>query len=1181
LPSKTEVYGLETTGLNLVSKMTYGYDEENFAQESNQIITPIQHDTANFGASLIAGRGNSTSVTRWNTDFPTSASEAVTSRIRYDIAGSPVAALDPLNRKVKTDYADSFNDTTVSRNTFAYPTTLTDPANNSSTVKYRYDTGANVWAKSPAPAGNTSGKETTREYDTIGRLSKETIVNSGAYTRYEYPANQIQSKVYSTIIDTNNNGADQSDEVMSESWTDGAGRTLRARTEHPGSTGGYSGSLAEYDILGQVKRSTVPTEINSNYEPAGDDQIRGWLWTSAEYDWKGRVTREINTDGTDRLMNYDGCGCAGGQVTTIQSESVPNQANTTARRTQKSYQDILGRTYKTEVLNWDNSVYSTVKNTFNGRDQAIEVKQYQGTDTSATFQTTTATFDGHGRLKTQHRPEQQNSNGTPAYTNYNYNINDSISSITDARGATTNYVYNDSRGLLTNINYGVPANSNIPVTPGVSFTYDNIGNRTSMTDGVGNMSYEYNQLSQMTAETRQFSDYLTDPTVPANGFRLEYNYTLGGQLKSYKDPYNRQFDFSFDKSGRNTSVNGTVYSGVTNYSSNLQYRAFGTVKQINYGNQTTATMTYNNRLQPNSYRLMDGTQTLFGKDYSYTTGTNNDNDGLLKKSVHYDDTQSVNERAKRNQVNKYDAQGRIVKSETGEDGLTPFGANNKNGPFQQSYSYNAFGNLTGKNDRDFGNNIVGCTGCPRDIVSTETIVNNRTQSSYYSAHYSGQTINDYQYDADGRMLLRNGITVQYDAVGRRVFINATGTNLDDSYGFDGNGDLTKWQQYGDGSQFLYYVKSSVFKADVLELDSTGAMKKEYVFSPNRAKVAYFKDNEVIWMHSEPSGKESYEFKQDRTANLKQTYDPTGATATSNGYNGGGSCPPNTCWSQANTSVTAMMNMGYRGLETLMARRQEQLFQDSMFWLVSAGVFVDPNNRLGSAQLSDDNLRYRLSANGNGSHNFFSGSSGSYFGYSNLDSYVSGFTDAKVSGISEDKYFRSALEDFLSNNPNCLEIIRAISRVNGDGEFNDFMAGVFIIDTSKNPELLNKTLGQLGATTVPENVKSTKLGDAFTQKIKVGENDVILPIGVAATVWDTGVIYVSSNISTSNVGLKIFHEMLHAYFKGNHIDIAKQLNLPLSKGSTNPFDTSPNSTNQKLMDTDASLNLDKWLASGCK
>jgi YD repeat-containing protein len=676
LPSKTEVYGLETNGLNLVSKMTYAYDEENFAQESNQIITPIQHDTANFGATFISGRANQTSTTRWNTEFPTSASEAVTSKIRYDIAGSPVAALDPLNRKVKTNYADSFNDTTVSRNTYAYPTTLTDPANNSSTVKYRFDTGANVRAKSPAPAGNTNGKETTREYDSIGRLSKETVLNNGAYTRYEYPPNQIQSKVYSTIIDTNNNGADQADEVMSEAWTDGAGRTLRARTEHPGSMGGYSGTLAEYDILGQLKRSTVPTEINSNYEPAGDDAIRGWLWTSAEYDWKGRVTREINTDGTDRLMNYDGCGCAGGQVTTVRSENLAE-----GRRTLKTYQDTLGRTYKTEKLNWDASIYASTITELNGLDRALQVREYEGSNTTpnANFQLTNYTYDGHGRLKTEHLPQQQANKNTT----YEYYADDRILSKTDGRGVKTNYLYN-SVGLLTNINYETPADPNIVVSANVGFEYDALGNRVWMTDGLGRLDYVYDELSRLTTETRQFT-----PGQSPNSFQLSYNYNLSGGLKSLSDQSGTSVLYTHDKIARVTEVAANSNGNVISIANNAQYRAWGEMKHLEYGNGQQMNMSFNNRLQAQSFNLSKNGQAAIQKQYDYHA------DGSLRYAQDLLDP-------KFDKMNTYDHVGRLKDARSGAEARGQTETNMQNLPYRQTYNYAAFGNTVNKSNLSWG-----------------------------------------------------------------------------------------------------------------------------------------------------------------------------------------------------------------------------------------------------------------------------------------------------------------------------------------------------------------------------------------------------------------------------------------------------------------------------------------------
>lgn len=125
-----------------------------------------------------------------------------------------------------------------------------------------------------------------------------------AYTRYEYPDNQTHSKVYSTVTDTNgNNIGDASDEILSESYFDGAGRVRQSRNpikfDASSTPTAWAGTVTEYDILGQVRRQSVPTEIGSDWTPTGDDFVRDWLWTYQKYDWKGRVTRKINTDGAD------------------------------------------------------------------------------------------------------------------------------------------------------------------------------------------------------------------------------------------------------------------------------------------------------------------------------------------------------------------------------------------------------------------------------------------------------------------------------------------------------------------------------------------------------------------------------------------------------------------------------------------------------------------------------------------------------------------------------------------------------------------------------------------------------------------------------------------------------------------------------------------------------------------
>src|SRR6266478_1219491 len=148
----------------------------------------------------------------------------------------------------------------------------------------------------------------------------------------------------------------------------------------------------------------------------------GWLYTQQTYDWKGRPLVTTNTDNTTKTASYGGCGCAGGEVVTLTDE---------ATRTQKVYSDVLGRQWKTEVLNWDSTVYSTTSSTFNARDQVTLVRQYQGADTSSVYQDTTMAYDGYGRLQTKHVPEQ----ASASVTTYTYIANDTVQSVTDARGA--------------------------------------------------------------------------------------------------------------------------------------------------------------------------------------------------------------------------------------------------------------------------------------------------------------------------------------------------------------------------------------------------------------------------------------------------------------------------------------------------------------------------------------------------------------------------------------------------------------------------------------------------------------------------------------------------------------------------------------------------------------------------
>lgn len=850
LPAAVQISGRDSSGLDLVSKMTYGYDEENFLVETNQNISSvIQHDNTNYSLNFVTGRGNLSTVTRWDADNPTNSSNAVTSKARYDIAGSVVARLDPLNRKIAIDYTDNFNDGT-GRNTYAYPKHLTDFAGNSSTAKYRFDIGFNVWAKSPNLNANTPGKETTREYDDKGRLSKETVVNNGAYTRYEYPTNGTQLNTYSTVVDNDNDGADADDEVLTESLFDGAGRIRMSRVPHTfntnGTTATWAGTVTEYDIVGRVKRQSVPTEINSSWAAAGEDATRGFLWNAKEFDWKDRVTKVIptdstGTDGKEQLITYEGCGCAGGQITTIKgaiADAVDMAGNmqTSKRRTRKIYEDILGRTFKTEALDLDGgTIYSTTKAIFNGRDQAVSITQYAGAEGATPNQETTAAFDGHGRLVSSHKPEQRDSSNNLKYTTYSYNADNSIQSMTDGRGVVTNYTYNSTTGRLSQISWTVPQGSNIEGTPSVIFNYDNMGNRLSMVDGLGTVNYQYNSLSQMTSETRVFNDSL--PEKPSGNYQISYTYTLGGQLKSYTDPYGKEIAYTHDRRGRLNSVTGTSFAGVTSYANAPVYRAWGALKSLDYGSGYKMSQTFDNGLRALTYNLdnpNDSNPAIFDKDYEYYA------DGRLKLA-----DENVTNLDKFDRLFIYDHQARVKDAKSGIEAKGQTETNLIKLPYRQTYTYSA---LSGVASRD------------------STLWNYNDGDWFFTYAYSNNRVinGGYQYDNDGRQIFGDDTTFTYDARGLLSLSSHFERNeIEPTY--DGDGREGKRSQRAWNAQnnswnpwdARYFVYSSVLRRHLTEVGPTGKKKRTYVVGAGavvaRQAVDDSDQESVGWEHRDPSG----------------------------------------------------------------------------------------------------------------------------------------------------------------------------------------------------------------------------------------------------------------------------------------------------------------------------------------
>ncbi|HVF51360.1 MAG TPA: Ig-like domain-containing protein [Pyrinomonadaceae bacterium] len=808
---------------NLQSKVSYEYDaggdflvEQTPAQEGSI----VQHDAA-YNQSFVQGRGLVSRVRRWDVDDADNAAKVTEQKSVHNTTGSLVASLDALNNKTTFVYADHFDDS-VNRRTLAYPTAIADAAQNllpeaqrkSFSLTYEFDTGRVVRTR------DVKGAEQTFTFDRAGRLTRSArrdgLNNTEkGYTRWIYAPAQD----YLEAFTSNDSGV----EGYRVQVLDGAGRTRAAAGYLPGSVGGYSGQHTLFDNTGRVIKQSLPTEMSGMWIPTGDDED-GWLYTRQAYDWRDRPTVTANTDETNREMTYGGCGCAGGEVVTTRDE---------VGRRQTAYADTLGRWIKTEILNPDGGVYRTITNEYNGRDQIIRTFDRQGTDGPG--QETLFTYDGHGRLKTSKSPIQT----TP--DTYLYNADDTLQKLTDARGVSITYSYNN-QGMLKRRDYSVPSGlSGAVSTSPVEFEYDEAGNRLWMTDELGRVDYEYDTLSQLRAERRTFND-ANNSSISNLTRSITYDYSPSGALKSVTDPFGDRIDYVYNQAGQLQSVSGSPYNTggingmpvvpVSQYATNLQYRAWGALKSLDYGNQIKLALNYDIRRQLQQFKVYGTTPHAYDPPNTPTVGMHSESqyfaDGMLRYVS--DKLQNRFDRAF-----QYDGQlGNLTEAYTGteaRDFLSGVTSGVADGPFRQSYQHDVWGNTLARVNRFW------------------------SQPDTFSATYSNNRRQDpaWQYDASGQNTRNNSLQMSYDAEQR----NRTAMSVDASHTitqyFDGDGHVVKRVESESGAptETAYYLHSSILGGRVLtELDAHGAKVKSNIYAGQTLLAEQWAYG-VVWKHVNP------------------------------------------------------------------------------------------------------------------------------------------------------------------------------------------------------------------------------------------------------------------------------------------------------------------------------------------
>jgi YD repeat-containing protein len=292
---------------NVVAETDYTYDSTGIGWEAS--ITGHTSTAQTSFPAFTTGyttRGNVTGVSR-----RVSSSSSISTSATYDIAGNVLTSVDGNQKQTNFSYSDSFSSSSASwasslaanvylssifpftaypygNNTFAFPTSVTNALNQTTSATYGYNAGK------PASTRDANGAVTTYDYtDPLQRLIQETYP-LGNYDWFQYGDTPSQMYVFkaSSMTTTRSISCDPS-QLQVRTYYDGLGRTTSSQEYGPN---GWISTDQTYDGLGR------PYQVSNPYESGAD------AWTTTTYDVLNRPLRVTRPDGSVTQTGYSGSG---------------------------------------------------------------------------------------------------------------------------------------------------------------------------------------------------------------------------------------------------------------------------------------------------------------------------------------------------------------------------------------------------------------------------------------------------------------------------------------------------------------------------------------------------------------------------------------------------------------------------------------------------------------------------------------------------------------------------------------------------------------------------------------------------------------------------------------------------------------------------------------------------------
>jgi len=569
------------------------------------------------------------------------------------------------------------------------------------------------------------------------------------------PASAVANLTYTSQTQTeaalNFNGTSSTSDAITN--LDGLGRRHVSQIRETPSGSNFDSTETDYDTFGRVSRITLPyvgtLNQTSSTAPA----------QTTTYDAQNRVLQISDASGGYRSYSYTQ------NDVFITRGPAPSGENT--KRRQEEF-DAMGRLTSVCELTSATGSGSCAQNTAQigfwtkyTYDPLGRITGVTQNAQSGSTQTRTYVYDLLGRLTSETNPE----NGTTTYvydtdTTCGTSNGDLVKKV-DAVGNVTCSAY-DALHRPTAITY--PSGSYSANTPAKHFVYDAATvNSVAMSNTKGRLAEAYTCTGSCTTKITDegFSYTVRGETsdvyesTPHSGgyYHVTAQYWANSALKQLSGvPGLPTMTYTPDGEGRLYQV---AASSGQNPVTNTVFNAASLPTSITYGSGDSDSYTYD----PNTNRLTQ---------YKFTIGSTPQS---LVGNLTWNADHTL---ASQNITDPFDSSDQQNCSYTHDD-LTRIASVNCGSIFSQTFSYDSFGNISKSGTYSFQ---------PTYSSSTNRMISLGGATPSYDANGSilSDGVHTYTWASDGKSVSVDGVILTFDALGRMVEQNRSGTYTEILYG---------------------------------------------------------------------------------------------------------------------------------------------------------------------------------------------------------------------------------------------------------------------------------------------------------------------------------------------------------------------------------------------------------------